>query len=496
MLEPIFDDDEHIGSVLDLSSALDGLGQHACPHLQLRRSSAAPPPHFSWCCSHLRSQFHLLDLEYMHSRAWHRLNKRKRNGRSYRSAEALAADIDRELDRAIVVLETLTSSEPLKRRDWRAFHAQAVAALRRTEAAIVVIDRDYQQVVDTLKVFGAELPKTADIVTARRVFETKERQVSNLFMGSISGRPVFNVEVPVIEGDDVPYVLIMSFRATYIAEVLRAARLPEPWITGVTDNNGIILARSERHEEFVGKPLPSHLLEQSRTATGVFTSISAAGVPIARATVRSQIAGWLVSATVPLSYVEAPASRIQGFALWMIGTAIALGIGLAYIFGGFMARSLTAATDAARRVGQGQAVAPLRTPLVEANILTATLSTAAHELQAATSDLTRQKEHTEFLMGELAHRSKNQLAVIRGMAQQTARQSDSVPEFVAHFVQRIQGLAQSHDLLLRQDWQGAWLNDLLVAHLDLFGIRPARAIGRAAHISECPRRSEPRVCAA
>jgi two-component sensor histidine kinase len=74
-------------------------------------------------------------------------------------------------------------------------------------------------------------------------------------------------------------------------------------------------------------------------------------------------------------------------------------------------------------------------------------------------------------MRELAHRSKNQLAVIRGMAQQTARQSASVPEFVAHFVQRIQGLAQSQDLLLRQDWQGAWLNDLVFAHLDLFGIR-------------------------
>jgi two-component sensor histidine kinase len=155
----------------------------------------------------------------------------------------------------------------------------------------------------------------------------------------------------------------------------------------------------------------------------------------------------------------------------MIATAIALGVGLAYIFGGFMARPLTAATDVARKVGQGLAVAPLRTPLMEANVLTAILSTASSELRAATVDLTRQKERSESLMRELAHRSKNQLAVITGMAQQTARQSESVPEFVRHFAQRIQGLAQSQDLLLRQDWQGAWLNDLVCAHLDLFGIR-------------------------
>jgi hypothetical protein len=44
--------------------------------------------------------------------------------------------------------------------DWRAFHTQALAALRRSDA-VVVIDQNYQQVVDTLKDYGAELPKTA-----------------------------------------------------------------------------------------------------------------------------------------------------------------------------------------------------------------------------------------------------------------------------------------------------------------------------------------------
>jgi two-component sensor histidine kinase len=75
-------------------------------------------------------------------------------------------------------------------------------------------------------------------------------------------------------------------------------------------------------------------------------------------------------------------------------------------------------------------------------------------------------------MRELAHRSKNQLAVVKGMAVQTARQSKSVEEFVEHFDQRIQGLAQSQDLMVRQNWQGAWLRDLVQAHLDLFGAGP------------------------
>jgi two-component sensor histidine kinase len=95
-------------------------------------------------------------------------------------------------------------------------------------------------------------------------------------------------------------------------------------------------------------------------------------------------------------------------------------------------------------------------------VLTAALSAASLELKL-------RQEHSEFLMGELAHRSKNQLAVVKGIALQTARQSGTVDQFVEQFGQRIQGLAQSQDLMVRQNWQGAWLNDLVRAQLDMFG---------------------------
>src|SRR5262249_22602056 len=75
------------------------------------------------------------------------------------------------------------------------------------------------------------------------------------------------------------------------------------------------------------------------------------------------------------------------------------------------------------------------------------------------------------LMRELAHRAKNQLAVVKGVALQTAKQSGSVDEFVVRFNQRLEGLAKSQELMLRQNWQGAWMGDLVRAHLELFGAR-------------------------
>ncbi len=151
-----------------------------------------------------------------------------------------------------------------------------------------------------------------------------------------------------------------------------------------------------------------------------------------------------------------------------------------------IARPLQAATTAAAAVGRGEHVAPLTSPLVEANTLIDALSTASSELK-------RRQEDAAFLMRELAHRSKNQLAVVQGMALQTAGQSASVDQFVKQFAQRIQGLAESQELMVRQNWQGAWLSDLVRAHLNLFGAGPRAQIEGPRAVSQRQCRAEPRL---
>src|SRR5262245_31117850 len=390
------------------------------------------------------------------------LEEREIERRALQVAQDLSGDIDRELDRASITLETLATSAALARGDLAAFHEQASRALSRDRAGILLVDASHQQLVNTRTAFSTPLPRTVDPETAQRVFDSKQRQVSDLLVGSMTGEPVINVEVPVFAGNVVRYVLIMALDATRFESLLKGQRLEARWVTQVTDNKGIILARSDRHADFVGKPSPKELEESSRAANGAVRAASDAGQPILQATVRSRIAGWLVSATVPMSYVEASRRRGQFFAAAMMGTALTLGAALAFMFGGFMTRPLDAASRAAAAVGLGKPIEPLNSPLQEANALTAALSHAPSELQL-------RQEAPQFRMRELAHRSKSQLAGVKGMALQTARQSTTVHVFVEHFSQRIQGLAESQDLLLQQNWQGAWLSDLVRAHLDLFG---------------------------
>jgi PAS domain S-box-containing protein len=77
----------------------------------------------------------------------------------------------------------------------------------------------------------------------------------------------------------------------------------------------------------------------------------------------------------------------------------------------------------------------------------------------------KQEDNLRFIMDELSHRTKNLLSVVQAMASQTARYSESFPDFEERFLGRIRALSQSHDLLVSQNWSGAPLLDLIFAQL-------------------------------
>src|SRR5262245_33109089 len=129
------------------------------------------------------------------------LEEREIERRALQVAQDLSGDIDRELERATITLETLATSAALARGDLAAFHEQAAHALRREQAAILLVDRSNQQLLNTRTQFGTALPLIADPQTAQRVFDSKQRQISDLFIDPISQQPVINVEVPVLAAD-------------------------------------------------------------------------------------------------------------------------------------------------------------------------------------------------------------------------------------------------------------------------------------------------------
>lgn len=78
--------------------------------------------------------------------------------------------------------------------------------------------------------------------------------------------------------------------------------------------------------------------------------------------------------------------------------------------------------------------------------------------------------HRELLLAELSHRVKNMLAVVIGIAHQTARSSASLDAFTPAFAGRLQALARGHEMLTEDGWQGAGLPDLVEALLGPYAL--------------------------
>jgi two-component sensor histidine kinase len=99
-----------------------------------------------------------------------------------------------------------------------------------------------------------------------------------------------------------------------------------------------------------------------------------------------------------------------------------------------------------------------------------------HRLQAAgyaEKALKAHVEHIHLLMHEADHRAKNMLGLVQAVARQTA--AGEPENFIRNFTERMQALAANHDLLVRNEWQGVAVADLIRTQLarfaDLIGAR-------------------------
>ncbi len=82
------------------------------------------------------------------------------------------------------------------------------------------------------------------------------------------------------------------------------------------------------------------------------------------------------------------------------------------------------------------------------------------------TDRRKADEHREILVGELNHRVKNTLAIVKAIASQTLRGDIALPEARAAFGERLMAMARAHDLLIEANWAGTDLGSLINATIE------------------------------
>jgi two-component sensor histidine kinase len=312
----------------------------------------------------------------------------------------------------------------------------------------------------------------------RRTIETGQVQISDVFDGALLQSPIVTVEVPVIRNGKPPLCISMVMKPSIFLPLFEQWNLPEGWLAGLIDRNGKFIARSRNQGGTVGQPASEGFREAARVERqGWHEMLSLEGGEITNAHVTSPLSGWVMGLAADRDLFEAPIRNTILIAGLAGGAATLLSLLLAIWSARLIAVPIENIELGMHSLVHRRAVTFSNTGVPEVDRTLDAVATTARVLERHDKERDDREAHVRLIMRELSHRSKNLLAIVLAIARQTSRYTRSFEEFEARFNSRLQALADAHDLLVEQQWEGAALPDLVNAQLSAFGMEKVTSGG-------------------
>ena len=327
------------------------------------------------------------------------------------TVRSLRLVLDAEMQRMTGGLQVLALTDRLRDGDFEGFRGIATGFLDQygKDGVILVADREGRQLFSSVTPDTASLPMRNNREIVERVFSSRTPQYSNLFLGAVKKTKIVTVEVPVFRDGVVIYDISFSPPIAMLQSILEKQRPNEDWTLSLIDADGIVFARVPNPEATVGRrATPSALEAMQRRSEAILPTVSLEGVPLMSGFAHSQVTGWIVGAGISEHSLVAPLWR--NLAITSVIGSVLLLIGLSF------------AVRMATTIARGETLQNL-------------------------------------LVEELNHRVKNTLAILQAIAVQTFRTASKVER--EKFEGRLGALAEAHNLLSREKWQGSDLNDVV-----------------------------------
>ncbi|MGD9617304.1 MAG: ATP-binding protein [Alphaproteobacteria bacterium] len=308
-------------------------------------------------------------------------------------ADTSAARVDRQLQGFIWALQVLASSPAFDRGDIDALYHDAAAIKRILSSEILVKAASGQQLVNTR--LGRSEPLPVSLPEGdRKAIATRQPIVSDLFIGETARRPIVSVNVPIIREGNVVGLVNAGIDPARLTAVLSQVELPQEWLAAIVDGADRIIARTRRHDEFVGGLASRDLRENATGPGGLWIGSTAEGLPVLGAYARSAMADWRIAVGVPVAVLERPLYRSL---MWLLGIGAAA-LTISALLAGYFARRLVAPlrglTVQAERLGRGETVRLTASAIAEVSNVSAALDHAAIELRRR--DAERQQAEAEL----------------------------------------------------------------------------------------------------
>jgi len=367
------------------------------------------------------------------------LTESERDLQSYLTTRAasLSGRIDAEIQQQLSVLQAIAALPSLDEPNLPLFHTAAnrmVGSMPQWAVIALLDPATGQQLVNTLRPVGAELPLSTAGDIVKRVAETRLPAVRTRYagQGGVYTQNTVLLFVPVIREGAVRHVLAAGMRAEVIQNLMQPSLQDPGLLSVVVDEGGFILARSRGLEQFQGRQSNEQLrASTANRESGFFSAPTLDGQVVFTAFQRSPVTGWLSVAATDQKQYDAISDR----SAWtLIGTG-ALALTIAIVLGVILFYNVVE-----RRVSDERYAASRALSELDARLLATTQEALAEQRKAASE--------REVLLREIYHRVKNNLQIIQSLLRLGSR--DLKPEQREPFeaaVMRIGAMARVHTLL-------------------------------------------------
>jgi signal transduction histidine kinase len=303
------------------------------------------------------------------------------------TSRALTSALNRELASTTLAVQVFASSPLLESNDFAAFHREATKVAPMLHAsAIVLADVTGQQLANTFLPFGEPLPLRGTLENLRKVFETGQPSVSDLFIGNVTNKPTILIEVPVLRDGQVKYTIGVGVSTDRLFDLLSRQKLPPGWVSTITDTSGAIVARSGYPGLTSTQALPMRLSALTSLRSGLVETSRSDGTPIFVGFSKSDISNWTVAISVPVSTVFRDLNLFLSLGIvGLIGVLMA-GFTLAYYQSAQIARAVQSLIPQALALGHGEAPTTPRLGVREVDDVAHALNRADQLLKKRTAE--------------------------------------------------------------------------------------------------------------
>lgn len=250
------------------------------------------------------------------------------------TASLLSLSVERELVSSIDALTILAYSDSIQRDDIPRFaqEMRSRARQRATWSSVYLADADGNLLFDTAAPRTRKATGMRAVPDAQRVAAGREPVVSGLVGDGDGNPPATAVQVPVISGGSVRYVLGAWIQAADWQRMIEKAGAPAARFMTVFDRRHRIIAHSMTPADFIGRQLPPGVAAAvSARPAGVEATEMPAGSSAHTAWQAVPRAGWGVLAGMPAAAVDAADREAIVTALTTATACLLLGVLLALL---------------------------------------------------------------------------------------------------------------------------------------------------------------------